>query len=245
VSVSNTVIGTVASNGLAGASLEVSLNTNATPARVQVLARALTFANSSRQPSESPRDVLVTLTDGDGGYTAVGNYVNVLAVNQPPSFTLTVGYGQTNSASVVAWGDNSAGQTNLPAGLGDVASISAGYEHALALRTDGTVVAWGLNNFGQSNVPPGLTNVAAISAGNFHSLALLSNGTVVAWGGTTPRRKPTFRRTSPMRSRSMRADSVQLPCDRMARWSCGVARWICWIRPVIRRTISPASAPSL
>src|SRR5262245_57632340 len=43
--------------------------------------------------------------------------------------------------------------------------ISAGANHNLALKKDGTVVAWG-----SQDVPAGLSGVAAISAGQSHNL---------------------------------------------------------------------------
>jgi acyl dehydratase len=43
---------------------------------------------------------------------------------------------------VVAWGDNSYGQTTVPEGLTQVVAIAAGVHHSLALKVDGTVVAW-------------------------------------------------------------------------------------------------------
>ena len=45
--------------------------------------------------------------------------------------------------TVVAWGFDSDGQTDIPDGLSKVVSISGGIAHSLALREDGTVVAWG------------------------------------------------------------------------------------------------------
>lgn len=81
---------------------------------------------------------------------------------------------------VVAWGDNTYGQTNVPAGLTNVQAIAAGYECAAALKSDGTVVAWGINT--QTNVPAGLSNVVAIAAGIGQTLALKNDGTLVAWG---------------------------------------------------------------
>ncbi|WP_218638945.1 S-layer homology domain-containing protein [Paenibacillus sp. FSL H8-0548] len=84
--------------------------------------------------------------------------------------------------TVVVWGDNSLGQTTVPEGLSDVASIAAGYNHSLALKADGTVVAWGENNHGQTTVPAGLSDVASVAAGYGHSLALKSDGTIIAWG---------------------------------------------------------------
>jgi hypothetical protein len=87
-----------------------------------------------------------------------------------------------SNRTVVAWGDNSSGQTQVPGGFTNIAAISAGGFHGLILKSDGTVVNWGGNNHGQLNQPPGLTNVVAISAGANHSLALRSDGTVAAWG---------------------------------------------------------------
>jgi alpha-tubulin suppressor-like RCC1 family protein len=67
--------------------------------------------------------------------------------------------------------------------LTDVVAISAGVNHCLALKSDGTVVAWGgENQFGERTVPAGLTNVMAISAGGNFSLALKKDGNVVVWG---------------------------------------------------------------
>lgn len=83
---------------------------------------------------------------------------------------------------MVVWGNNWGGQTNVPAGLTDVATVSGGDGHSLALKSDGTVVAWGWNGYGQTDVPAALTDVVDIAAGAFHSLGLKSDGTVVGWG---------------------------------------------------------------
>ena len=88
-------------------------------------------------------------------------------------------------STVVGWGWNYYGQTNIPSDLTDVVAIAAGSSHTLVLKSDGTVVGWGLNTAGQSTVPDDLTGVVAISAGLAHSLALKSNGTVVAWGNNS------------------------------------------------------------
>jgi hypothetical protein len=86
------------------------------------------------------------------------------------------------AGEVVAWGDNSLGQTTVPPNLTNVIAIAAGANHNLAVTTDGTVVAWGDNTFGQCNVPQNPSGVVAVAGGSFHSLALQSNGHVVAWG---------------------------------------------------------------
>jgi hypothetical protein len=85
-------------------------------------------------------------------------------------------------ASLIAWGDNTFGQTNVPAGLNNVIGIACGEYHNLALTEDGEVAAWGGNFYGETNVPVDLTNVVAIAGGGTHSLALKGDGRVVAWG---------------------------------------------------------------
>src|SRR5436190_13615539 len=90
---------------------------------------------------------------------------------------------------VIAWGDNTFGQTDIPAILSHrhVVEIAAGNIHSMALLHNGRVVAWGpiggvYGDFGQCNVPANLKGVVAIAAGAVHSVALRDNGTVVAWG---------------------------------------------------------------
>ena len=87
--------------------------------------------------------------------------------------------------SVVAWGNNVYGQTDIPTGLSGVTAIAAGRFHTVALKDNGTVVAWGLNSQGQLNIPAGLSDVTAIAAGRYQTIALKDDGTIVAWGSTS------------------------------------------------------------
>src|SRR5256885_1056229 len=84
--------------------------------------------------------------------------------------------------TVVAWGSNVNGQTNVPPDLSSVVAVAAGSSHSVALKSDGTVVAWGHNNSGEPNVPDALRGVVAIAAGSAHTLGLRSDGMVAAWG---------------------------------------------------------------
>lgn len=84
--------------------------------------------------------------------------------------------------TVVAWGRNLYGETNVPAGLSGVLAISAGPQTSFAIKNYGTVVAWGDNASGAVSVPNGLTNVLSVAAGQGFSVALRSDGTVVGWG---------------------------------------------------------------
>ncbi len=136
-----------------------------------------------------------TATTNVSGTTVVPVRMNVNGLTPRTTYHFRVGisnalgraYGTdrifTIGNQVKAWGYGEAGQTNLPPGLTNVVQISAGTNHVLALRNDGTVVAWGDNTAGQSDVTPGLSNVIDVAAGINHNLALKSDGTLVAWGG--------------------------------------------------------------
>ena len=121
-------------------------------------------------------------------------------------------YAVRNDSTVWAWGNSFSGQlgngivdnaahqtpTQVQVGggayppLSNVATISAGYNHCLALLSSGSVYAWGNNFFGQLGgnsttnssraIPVGIFGVTQIAGGGYHSLALKTDGTVWAWG---------------------------------------------------------------
>ena len=112
-------------------------------------------------------------TDGDG-FGDLFEIQRGFLPNDPTSFP--------SGQILVAWGDNTDGQTDVPAGLANVIALAAGSGHNLALKSDGTVVAWGANGYGQSTLPDGLAEVTGVAAGAWHSLALMRDGSVAAWG---------------------------------------------------------------
>ena len=59
-------------------------------------------------------------------------------------------------SSVVAWGANTSGQTNVPVDLTNVMTVAAGNSHSLVLKFDGTVATWGGTNYGLARIPAGL-----------------------------------------------------------------------------------------
>lgn len=85
-------------------------------------------------------------------------------------------------SAVVAWGDDSASQTNVPPGINDAVAVAGGDYHTLALRHDGSLLAWGYDADGQTNVPLSSLRFVSISAGAAHNLAVAEDGSVVAWG---------------------------------------------------------------
>jgi hypothetical protein len=83
-----------------------------------------------------------------------------------------------SDGTVVAWGHDDAGETDVPAGLDHVVAISAGWGYSLALKSDGTVVAWGSDGgVGLTSVPAGLDHVTAIAAGGGDAIAMVSDAT--------------------------------------------------------------------
>jgi alpha-tubulin suppressor-like RCC1 family protein len=96
--------------------------------------------------------------------------------------------------TVVGWGDDSFGQSSVPAGLSNVVAIAAGGNLSLALTQGGQVVAWGANNAGQlgdgtttnRSAPvavTGLTDGAELAVGgNAWACARRHAGTLTCWG---------------------------------------------------------------
>ncbi len=87
--------------------------------------------------------------------------------------TLGVTYGIGGATrTIVAWGSNGNGQTNVTTTPTNAMTIASGNTFNFALRPDGSVFGWGNNGSGQLNPVPGLTNVSAISGGTSFALAL-------------------------------------------------------------------------
>ncbi|MBI2613263.1 MAG: hypothetical protein HYW62_00605 [Candidatus Levybacteria bacterium] len=114
-------------------------------------------------------------------------------------FPSNVSAAELQPGSVWQWNDASASAVTQKQGLSNVASVSIGRDHSLALESDGTVWAWGNNQYGQlgngesggSLVDPVqvkllgggyLTDVKGISAGYKWSIAIRNDGTVWVWG---------------------------------------------------------------
>jgi hypothetical protein len=108
------------------------------------------------------------------------------------SFTATNLYGSISStcrvsvvlpaSQVIAWGDDSGGQTDVPTDLDDAVAIAGGDYHSVAIRHNGKLVAWGYDDDGQIDVPTNALAFVCAAAGADHNLAITEAGTVVAWG---------------------------------------------------------------
>lgn len=155
---------------LGGAPVAFSVVANGTPA----LAYQWRFNNAPIPGATSSTFALAAPAASDNGVYSVfiaNAYGSIISSNA----LLAV-------VPLLAVGDNSVGQLNVPPTTTNAVAIAAGNWHNLALRADGIVVAWGDDNSGQCDVPANLSGVVALAAGGYHSLALKTNGTVVGWG---------------------------------------------------------------
>ena len=160
----------------AGASVTFSVTASGTPAPSYQWRRNgtnLAGATSASYTIASPQ------VSHAGTYT-------VFISNAAGSVTSAGAVLTVNPGAVIAWGDNSQGQRNVPANLNGVTAISAGGGHVVVLKKDGTLAAWGVNTYGQTTVPVGLGVVKAVAAGGVHTVALQNNGAVAAWGYNFP-----------------------------------------------------------
>jgi uncharacterized delta-60 repeat protein len=128
---------------------------------------------------------IASVSPADRGYYEVAAS-NGTAVSTSV-FMLNVSTVPTSGLVVVPWGDGSSnyGQRTIPSSLSGVVAVSAGTNHVLALKSNGTVVAWGLSNYGATAVPAGLSDVVAVTASDTYSVALKADGRLVTWGDQT------------------------------------------------------------
>lgn len=132
--------------------------------------------------------------------------------------------------SVVAWGDNSSSQTNVPSTVQNAVAIAAGTKFSQALMPDGSVIQWGFSSY----VPPAFTNVMLLSTKGTHSVALRADGTIVETGlGSVPISQSY---TNVVAICAGLSDSLALQAD---------GRLVAWGKNIYGQTNIPASANNI
>ena len=146
--------------------------------------------NNVGQLGRSSTDVKGYVSDPDNPAQPLGNVKEVVSA-------MFRCMALTHDGVVYALGNDSA-DDNIPVKIsipGDkqVVDVAIGYDHYLALTSDGEVYTWGANGSGQLGdgtlvanwtgpSTPVLTGVKSVHAGDNHSLAVMNDGTLKAWG---------------------------------------------------------------
>lgn len=90
--------------------------------------------------------------------------------------------GLTNEGSLLCWGSNSSGQTDIPTNQTFI-QVSAGGGHTCGVKADGMLICWGWNGRGQTDVPADQT-FTQVSAGNGYTCGLTTDSSLSCWGST-------------------------------------------------------------
>ena len=143
-----------------------------------------------------------TNTDNPSTGTVTGAQNNNVAIVAGTHHALSL----QADGTMLTWGDNNAGQLGVGAAtpqqtapvqitsLQNIIALSAGFEHSLALKSDGTLLAWGRDLEGQlgdstalaqQSTPiavQGSSGITGIASGIYHNVALKADGTLLSWG---------------------------------------------------------------
>ena len=143
-----------------------------------------------------------TVTNRSSPVSVVGGFTDWCQVSAGCTHSL----GVRTNGTAWAWGSNGCGRlgdnttdaksspVSVVGGFTDWCQVSAGCDHSLGVRTNGTAWAWGTatngrlgNNDTVSTSSPvsvvgGFTDWCQVSAGLGHSLGVRQNGTAWAWG---------------------------------------------------------------
>jgi alpha-tubulin suppressor-like RCC1 family protein len=143
-----------------------------------------------------------TTSDRSSPVSVVGGFSDWCQVSAGSYHSLAV----RSNGTIWSWGCNRYGvlgdgtttnrssPVSVVGGFSDWCQTSTGFDHSLAIRTNGTLWAWGGyfdgrlgDNSNTSRLSPvsvvgGFTDWCQTSAGSSHSLAVRSNGTLWAWG---------------------------------------------------------------
>jgi putative cell wall-binding protein len=142
------------------------------------IALAPTGAGAGLEPVSSPASAWGLDAYGQSDVPDLEPGVRAIAAGRYHSLAVT------RDGRVIAWGENSSGQTEVPvAAQTGAIDAAGGIYHSLVLTRDGEVIAWGDNKWEQSSVPAAArSGTVAVAASGTGSVALNKNGEVIVWG---------------------------------------------------------------
>jgi alpha-tubulin suppressor-like RCC1 family protein len=145
-----------------------------------------------------------TITNKSSPVSIAGPFTDWIQTSAGGSHSL----GLRANGTAWAWGSNNSSQlgdnsltaasksspVSVVGGFADWTRLSAGIQHSIGLRANGTLWAWGINTYGRLGdgtttnrsspvaVVGGFADWNSAAAGNVHSLGIRANGTAWAWG---------------------------------------------------------------
>ena len=143
-----------------------------------------------------------TVTDRSSPVSVVGGFTDWCQVSAGVGHSL----GVRANGTAWAWGFNTCGllgdgtvtskrsPVSVVGGFTDWCGVSAGDDHSLGVRTNGTAWAWGYGDSGRLgdgttvdksspvSIAGGFADWCQVSAGQYHSLGVRTNGTAWGWG---------------------------------------------------------------
>jgi alpha-tubulin suppressor-like RCC1 family protein len=146
-----------------------------------------------------------SITASSSPVSVAGGFTDWIQVSAGSAHSL----GVRANGSAWGWGSNvfrqlgdttattKSSPVSVVGGFTDWIQVSAGGDHSLGVRANGTAWAWGINTSGQLgdttattksspvSVVGGFTDWIQVSAGSDHSLGVRANGTAWAWGANT------------------------------------------------------------
>ena len=146
-----------------------------------------------------------TTTQRNSPVSVVGGYTDWTQVSAGIRHSL----GVRSDGTAWAWGGGSYGKlgdntivdksspVSVVGGFTDWAQLSAGAQHSIGVRNNGTAWAWGgasngklgdntiVNKSSPVSVVGGFTDWYKVSAGNFHNIGVRENGTAWSWGSNS------------------------------------------------------------
>jgi alpha-tubulin suppressor-like RCC1 family protein len=197
-----------------------SISQTVTYALSETLTPSAVFAGTQSSFMIKPNGTLWAWGSNINGQLGIGNKINQSIAVQVGTasdwkmvagsniFTIAIkkdgslwAWGFNGSTGYLGIGDATIAESLVPIRVGaatDWESVSTGFNHIIALKTNGTIWSWGYNFEGQLGngntttvlIPTQIgadTDWTSISAGGYSSYAIKNNGSLYAWGQNSSR----------------------------------------------------------